>query len=317
MGLSFSRFLTFYSFVCGRQNKAGLTDVTGLSRTTLWRRFSPFFNFVISPSLVNKIFPVRGQGRWVLGLDGMWLHRFGVVMIYRDVSSGENLWWSWQSSESYLNLTDDFYRLFLLIGENLPKGVISDWKGAIVSLKEAFFPSIPHQRCLAHLVREGKRLLPAGSPFFFTLELRAIFQEIIFISDPADYFAWSEKLERWLKNYQPLLKVKSINPGTEKKWWYTHGNLRRAVRLLTKNQDNLFVYLHHPLIPSTNNSLEGVNSQLKRKLGNHRGMRAQQQISFCFWALAFSRTKTRTDLKRLWVILRKEIFGGINTLIET
>lgn len=247
----------------------------------------------------------------------MWLHRFGVVMIYRDVSSGENLWWSWQKSESYQNLTEDFYQLFLLVEKTIPVGVLSDWKGAIVNLKEAFFPDIPHQRCLAHLIREGRRLLPAGSPFIFTLELRAIFQEIIFISDPADYFVWSEKLNFWMAAYSGLLKVRSTNPGTEKKWWYTHGNLRRAVRLLTKNQESLFVYLYHPLIPPTNNSLEGVNSQLKRKLGNHRGMPAQQQISFCFWALAFSRAKTRVDLKRLWDSLRKEISGGKNTLIET
>ena len=87
--------------------------------------------------------------------------------------------------------------------------------------------------------------------------------------------------------------------------------------LLTKNQENLFVYLHHQFIPKTNNGLEGVNSQLKRKLGNHRGMKAQQQAAFCFWALAFSRVKNRADLKRLWASLRKEISGGKNTLIET
>lgn len=230
-------------------------------------------------------------------------------MIYRDVTRGENLFWSWQKSESYLNLADDFYRLFLLTEKNVPMGVVSDWKGAIVSLLEAFFPGVPHQRCLAHLIREGRRLLPAGSPFFFTLELRQIFQEIIFITDPSDYFSWSEKLDDWMARYDDLLKVKTINPGTEKKWWYTHGNLRRAVRLLTKNQESLFVYLHHRLIPSTNNSLEGVNSQLKRKLGSHRGMKAQQQISFCFWALAFSRVKNSTDLKRLWDSLKKEISG--------
>lgn len=226
-------------------------------------------------------------------------------MIYRDVTSGVNLWWSWQKSESYQNLTEDFYQLFLLVEKTTPVGVVSDWKGAIVSLKEAFFPGVLHQRCLAHLVREGKRLLPAGSPFYFTLELRSIFQEIMFITDPSDYFDWSQKLEKWLENYQLLLKVKSINPGTEKKWWYTHGNLRRAVRLLTKNQENLFVYLHHPLIPKTNNSLEGVNSQLKRRLGNHRGMPAQQQVYFCFWALVFSRVKSKADLKKLWGRLKE------------
>lgn len=284
-------------------------------RTTLWSKFLLFFNFVISPARINKIFPVKNQGQWVLGIDGMWLHRFGVVMIYRDVTGRENLWWSWQKSESYQNLTEDFYQLFLLTERNIPVGVISDWKGSIVALKEAFFPGVPHQRCLAHLVREGRKLCPKGSPFFFTLELRDIFQEIMFITDPADYFDWSEKLNAWLAAYSGLLKVKSTNPETRHGWWYTHGNLRRAIRLLTKNQESLFVYFHHPLIPKTNNSLEGVNSQLKRKLGDHRGMRPQQQVNFCFWALAFSRVKTGEDLKTLWDSLKREISGGINTLI--
>lgn len=305
--MSFADFVSFHSFVMGKQNKEGLVETLGSSRTTLWRRFLPFFRFAISPSLINEPFPVRGQGKWVLGLDGMWLHRFGVVMIYRDVSGRENLWWSWQKSESYQNLADDFYRLFLLTKENLPKGVISDWKGVIVNLKEAFFPGIPHQRCLAHLLREGKRLLPAGSPFYFTLELRQIFQEIMFITDPGDYFSWSQKLEDWRTRYGHLLKERTINEAVEKKWWYTHGNLRRAIRLLTKNQDSLFVYLHHPLIPKTNNSLEGVNSQLKKKLGNHRGMGPVQQVSFCFWALAFSRAKSRADLRSLWDGVKKSL----------
>lgn len=291
--------------------------MTGLSRTTLWRKFRPFFCFVISPQIINRVFPLKSQDRWVLGVDGMWLHRSGVVMIYRDVTTGVNLWWSWQESESFKNLLDDFHQVYLSTHKNPPSGTISDWKGAFVALVGAFFPDVPYQRCLAHLTREGRKLLPAGSPFFFTLELRNIFQGIISITDLYDYFSWSQKLNQWLENYQHLLKVRSTNPDTKHGWWYTHGNLRRAVRLLTKNQKSLFVYLHHSFIPKTNNSLEGVNSQLKRKLGNHRGIPVQQQVIFCFWALAFSRLKTREDLKKLWDSLRKGISGGKNTLIET
>lgn len=249
----------------------------------------------------------QNKTRWVLGMDGMWLHRHGVVMIYRDVSSKNNLFWSWQKSESYQNLLDDFESVYLMTRENLPSGIVSDWKGAIVALSGAFFPNIPHQRCLAHLVREGKRFLPAGSPFYFTLSLRKIVQEIIFISNPSDYFFWSKKLERWQQDYGYLLKEKTINPRTEKKWWYTHGNLRRAIRLLDKDRDNLFNFLHHDFIPSTNNSLEGVNSQLKGKLGNHRGTKAEQQLAFCFWRLAFGRIETKADLKILWDSLKNKI----------
>ncbi|MBI4057756.1 hypothetical protein HY405_00320 [Candidatus Microgenomates bacterium] len=299
--------MSFHSFVVGRQSKAGLSEVVELSRTTLWRRFLPFWNLTISPKLVNELFPVSQVSLWVLGLDGMWLHRFGAVMIYRDVTNQTNLWWSWQASESYQNLLEDFYQVFLLTKQVCPSGIVSDWKGAIVSLVGAFFPGVPHQRCLAHLIREGKRLLPAGSPFEFTLKLRRIVEEVIFIKDPADYFDWSQKLERWQKHYGGLLKVRTINEGTEKRWWYTHGNLRRAIRLLTKDQGNLFKFLHHDFLPNTNNSLEGVNSQLKRKLGTHRGMKEIQQVAFVFWCLAFSRTKTRADLVKLWDEIKKRL----------
>ena len=77
-------------------------------------------------------------------------------------------------------------------------------------------------------------------------------------------------------------------------------DLRRGWRLLTDNWYPFFVHLDHPLIPNTNNSLEGVNSQAKRFLGNHRGMKTLQQVSFLFWYLSFTRTKTKQDLNKLW-----------------
>ena len=95
-----------------------------------------------------------------------------------------------------------------------------------------------------------------------------------------------------------------------KKWWYTHGNLRSAIRLLTQNHEYTFAYLENPLLPKTNNSLEGINSQIKTKLGIHRGMKFSQQVSFIFWLLAFSRIKSRSDLKKLWDLLKEEIFAG-------
>ena len=300
--------MAFHNFVVGKQNKAGLSETSRLSRTTLWRRFLPLWNLAISAKEINELFPVSHRvNPWVLGLDGMWLHRFGAVMIYRDVTNQINLWWSWQASESYQNLTEDFYQVYLLSELNSISGVISDWKKGIVALSGAFFQGIPHQRCLAHLIREGKRLCPAGSPYIFTLKLREIVEETVFIKDPSDYFIWSKRLENWQTDYGSLLKTKSSNPNTEKAWWYTHGNLRRAIRLLTNDQENLFKFLHHDFLPNTNNSLEGVNSQIKGKLGTHRGMKPQQQISFAFWCLTFSRVKTKADLRKLWVEVQRRM----------
>lgn len=221
-------------------------------------------------------------------------------MIYRDVTNKVNLFWSWQKSESVQNLSDDFYKLKLLVGNNPPSGVVSDWKGGLVTLVAAFFPGVPHQRCLAHVVREARRLLPARTPYPFTWELRQTALEIMKISSPSDLYDWVNKIAKWQHDWGFILKTKTHGIDTKKKWWYTHGNLRRAIRLLTHDQESMFKYLHFPILPKTNNSLEGVNSQLKGKLGDHRGMKPVQQISFVFWWLAFGRVKKPADLKRLW-----------------
>lgn len=306
--MSLADFTRFHDLITGKRNQQSLAKDLGVCRTTLWSRFLPFFTYPISPSEVNALFPVEeASADWVLGLDGRWLHRFGIIMVYRNVTKGINLWWSWQKSESSQNLTEDFYQVYCLTTAHSPSGIISDWQESLVALAGAFFPNQPHQRCLAHLVREGKRLLPAGSPFPFTLRLREIVQEVIFISDFQDYFNWSGKLANWQRDYGHFLKARTISLDTDKKWWYTHGNLRRAIKLLTKDQDSLFQFLRYPFLPKTNNSLEGVNSQLKGKLGNHRGMKTQQQISFCSWYLAFSRVKSPEDLRKLWGSLRKKI----------
>lgn len=304
--MSFADLQAFYKMVSGRTNRLELAERLAICRTTLWTRFLPFFNNPITAEEVNQLFPLVFPNQpWVLGLDGTWLHRAGAIMIYRDVTTGTNLWWAFAKSESFQNLVDDFYRVYLLAKVNPPSGIISDWGKGIVALVKEFFPDLPHQRCLAHLIREGRRLCPAGSPYIFTLKLRAIIEEVIFISDPSEYYAWSQKLDQWLIDYGCLLKNRSNNPETTKKWWYTHGKLRQAINLLTKNQESLFKYLHHSFLPKTNNSLEGVNSQLKQKLGAHRGMVVFQQVAFCSWALTFSRVKTPADLKKLWGYLKE------------
>jgi len=133
-----------------------------------------------------------------------------------------------------------------------------------------------------------------------TRVLRVIAGELAYIKKEKERRNWISCLIQWEKQYGYRLKQRTIGIGTKKKWWYTHGNLRRGWRLLTRDWKPFFVHLDHPLIPHSNNSLEGVNSQLKKALGNHRGMKTPQQVSFVFWYLAFSRVKNRPDLKRLW-----------------
>ena len=167
-------------------------------------------------------------------------------------------------------------------------GAVSDWKRAIITAVASHFGPVPHQRCLSHVLRLVKKLLPENSPIEATLRLRKIALDLKNVSNYQEKGNWQEKIKQWEQEYGYLLKVKTVGlPEHQKKWWYTHGNLRRGYRLLTYDQEPLFVYLDNNLIPRSNNSLEGITSQLDQKLGDHRGMKIDQQIAFVFWYLTF------------------------------
>jgi hypothetical protein len=226
----------------------------------------------------------------------------GVFFIHRSVTMKENLWWSFMNSESYEAIHRDLDALTTHLGDHLPVGAVSDWKGSIVTTVASHFGNIPHQRCLAHVDRAAKRLLPLHSPLDATQALRRVASLLMLVEQPNDPHVWQTQLARWETLYGHMLKEKTITPTAETRhWWYTHGNLRRAWRLLTHDQQPLFVFLTNRLIPKTNNALEGVNSNLKQKLGNHRGMSVTRQASFLSWYMAFTRSKSPEDLKKLWV----------------
>jgi hypothetical protein len=295
-------------------NRKKIIKEQNISRKTLSEKFTPFFDHPLDPSEIWKILPPtisKNREPWVYGVDGKWLKRQGVVLIHRDVTHKENLFWSFHKSESYEALSDDLNKLTKLILDtsgNLPVAAISDWKSAILTSVGSFFGPIPHQRCLSHVLRSAKRLLPENSPILATTELRKIALSLKDINKKEEKLLWQTEVADWHHQYGYLLKEKTKVPlGQTKKWWYTHGNLRRGYNLLTKDQDSFFEYLDNKLIPKSNNSLEGVNSQLDQKLGDHRGIKLNQQISFAFWHLTFGGDASdNTKLRKLWGYWKKQ-----------
>lgn len=303
----------------GKINRAGILETEHISRPTLWRRFALLFRYPVGPETVWRAFPPKIASpayHWVYGVDGKYLHRDGVFLIHRSITTKENLFWSFATSESHVALDDDLCRLSTLLTESggtIPLGAISDWKGAIVSAVARHFGKIAHQRCLTHVTRVAERLLPERSPFDATRSLRTIAQQLHRIQSLEERSVWEWQVYVWQQWYGEMLKERTVGIRTKKKWWYTHGNLRRGFRLLTRDQNPFFVFLTNPLIPRTNNALEGVNSQLAKRLGNHRGMKTSQQVAFLFWYLTFQRIKTRSDLKRLWDIWKHEVLHRLST----
>lgn len=116
-----------------------------ISRPTLGGKFKIFFDKPLSPNLLWNVLPPKmthAREPWVLGIDGKWLRRNGVVIIYRDVTHQENLFWSYWSSESYTAFQVDLGKLANLLGDRQPVGVISDWKVHSSSSVSLFFPIV-------------------------------------------------------------------------------------------------------------------------------------------------------------------------------
>jgi len=295
-----------------------MAESRGTSRELLSRQFQVFLQNPPHPLLVWKVSPptiTKTEKPWVYGFDGKWLGRGLVIPIHRDVTHRETLWWSSAPSESIAAFSTDIKPVSHLVKENPPKGAISDWKPGIVRVIGETWQGIPQQRCLVHVERDLKRLLPLHSPIEATQQLRSIATTICYLPTIADRDRFIFQLELWQSKYGSLLKERTIpDPGaTKKRWWYTHGNLRRAWRILTHDTDSLFRYLEEPLLPTTNNSLEGVNSHLARR----RGLSKEYQVAMMFWQLALSRCKTPELQKQLWDIWKQAVDASKTTHIIT
>lgn len=255
-----------------------------------------------------EVFPPKFSSEWVYSVDGKWFRRQGVMLIHRNATDHEVLWWSFAPSESYQALGADLEKIAVLCRNTPPLGAVSDWKGSITGSVALFFGAIPHQRCLAHVVRDMKRLLPKYSPLMGTQELRKIGKDSVHVKTYAHHAMWITWLACWNVFYGDLLTEKTVQEkreGHKRRWWYTHTNIRAAYRILTKDQNNLFVHLDHPQIPPTNNGLEGLNSNIKGKLMDHRGMKVTQQVAFICWYLIFQKVHTPADLRTLWVYWKR------------
>ena len=298
--VSLSDFIDFYRLVVGNVNRHQLLEDKNISRPVLSVKFRFFFSRPLSAAEVWEVLPPKLSSPWVYGIDGKWLKRLGVFLLHRNITTRENLYWSFHLSESYLALLMDMAGLMELLDGRLPTAAISDWKGAIVNAITAAFGDIPHQRCLTHVTRTAKTLLPQKSPFLATLALGEIAARLILINRHEEVSVWFKQLTEWYDQYGYLLKERTKNPETKRGWWYTHGNLRRAWRLLTDNPKPFFQYLDQLLLPHSNNSLEGTISQATNKLIDHRGMKLDQQVAFLNWYFTFTRVKNKQNLKKLW-----------------
>ena len=154
-----------------------------------------------------------------------------------------------------------------------------------------------------HVARDLKKYLPLHSPLEATQKLRTVSLPINGINSPADRDCYLAMLNHWHEQYGGLLK-RGADRSRDQPLKESGGiprQLAPGLAAVNRDQSSLFCFLDNPLVPKTNNSLEGVNRHLSRRVG----MGKAKQLSFMLWRLAFSRLKTKRHVLTLWAYWKR------------
>ncbi|MBL7158857.1 transposase [Candidatus Microgenomates bacterium] len=198
------------------------------------------------------------------------------------------IFWDFVLRENHFSYYFNLIQIIKL--EYIIKGVTSDRHGGLVSALKSILPSdIPHQHCLVHLQRLCQSLLTKNPKTKAGTELLELVRFLNKINNHYEKNIWLKWFERLEKRYEDLIKARTYFKNGEERltWWYTHKNLRRTFRTITRSKDNLFLYLDYSKLPKDINGLEGEFSHLKTKLSIHRGLKRERKANFVKWYFYF------------------------------
>jgi len=204
-------------------------------------------------------------------MDTSYFGRSYGVMVFRDHNLKKNLYWKYVAYETIAAYRQGISYLQSQ-GWNI-KGIVCDGRRGIFS----GFESIPIQMCQYHQIAIITRYITRKPKLEAGKELKTIIASLPFSTSAS----FNEMLDSWHTKWKDFLSEKARNPESGK-WHYVHKRTRSAYRSLKTNLPFLFTYQLYPdlNIPNTTNSLEGVFANLKRKLGNHRGLGSARKIKY-------------------------------------
>jgi len=194
---------------------------------------------------------------------GKRIDKFGVAVII-DAHKKESVLWK------YIDTEKSIY--YILMRRELEQqgfkfqAVIVDGSTSLIKT----FSDIPVQLCHFHQKAIIRRYLTKNPKLLASIHLKQLTDTLGSI----DKERFEYLFKRYLISWEDFLKEKTFNPET-KRWFYTHRQLRSAVRSIKTNLPYLFIYQDYPElnIPNTTNLLDGgIFSYLKRLLKNHNGL---------------------------------------------
>lgn len=196
-----------------------------------------------------------------------WGENYGVT-VFRSPTLKKNLWWTEVTSERVVTY---YYGRKILEGQGWTfTAAVVDGRRGLARV----FQDIPVQICIFHQVKTVTRYLTRRPQTLAGQELRMI---VLCLKNSTEN-EFTILLTEWYARWNNCINEKTYLIGC-KRWFYTHKNVRSAYMSLQRNLPYLFTYQKQPdlHIPSTTNSLDGMFTQLKNKLGAHRGLRKDRR----------------------------------------
>jgi len=225
------------------------------------------------PSLARSV--LTGEIHQAIVIDGIGIGS-SVCLIARTTEFV--IGWEWVAYES-----NEYWSVFM-VQLPAPVYVVCDGqKGMLLAIK-TLWPNTTVQRCRFHVLLNVRTKLTRhpGSPAGQALLLLA--QDLLSIRRKREARIWKARLRRWYRKHHTYIEHQTVtsNPrARQRRWHYTHGRVRSAYRQLYKLRDDVLrsSYRPSPDLPPTSNHLEaGINSQLRRWLGYHRGLPYEHQM---------------------------------------
>jgi len=264
----------FDGWLTDYQSLSSVAKKRNIHRTTLTRRFKNIWSDIKQNTFLET------EKSAILILDGLYISRDCVVLVVFDGISNKPLLWGFAERENFLAWANILNRI-KSSGISVC-GIVSDGQKGLILAVKTIFPCIPHQRCMAHVVRLSLAWLTMKPKTEAGVLLRGLVILLHKIKTKEESKIWINSYLKWREKFNIFLKEKSINPLTGYRW-YTHRKLRAVNSLINRALPNLFIFLENLFIPSTTNKVEGgINAPLVELLHRHRGTNIfRQKILVC------------------------------------
>jgi hypothetical protein len=198
--------------------------------------------------------------------------------------------WAWVPYESTA------YWAELLSTLPAPDYVVCDGQKGMLKALRTIWPTTVVQRCRFHTWLNVKAKLTLHPETVAGMQLLELTRVLLHVHTRRQARCWKWQLKHWHRKHGGYIAEQTVtsNPGArQRRWRYTHARLRSAYRQLHTIQADLLRSSYRPnsSLPRTTNHVEGgINSQLRAKLKQHRGMTHEHQMKLVEQYL-YSRTE--------------------------